>query len=174
MGRKGIGKLSMFALADKLRISSETKTTDGVGFTIDVPKFKAALANHTLTSLPEFKPKPLPKGQGTRIVMKDVLKGLKTTESFLRIKLARRFSIIGGKGFVLKLNNVPITKADRGFYEHVQFLWVFDDASLREIQPLCKNLASLPVKPKANEKALPCTAVLSNTVTIDENYTQSS
>jgi hypothetical protein len=174
MGRKGIGKLSMFALANTLRIASGTKMTESVGFWIDVPKFKTALANHTSTSLPEFKPNPLPKGHGTRIVMKDVLKGLKTTESFLRIKLARRFSIIGGKSFVLKLNKVPVTKEDRGFYDHVQFLWVFDDASLKEIQPLCKNLASLPVKPKPNEKSVPCTAVLPNLVTVGKKQFQIS
>ena len=174
MGRKGIGKLSMFALANTLRIASETKSTEAVGFWIDVPKFKAGLANHASTSLPEFKPNPLPKGHGTRIVMKDVLKGLKTTESFLRIKLARRFSIIGGKNFVLKLNKVPVTKEDRGFYDHVQFLWVFDDASLQEIQPLCKNLASLPVKPKPDEKSVPCTAVLPNLITVGKNQFQTS
>jgi hypothetical protein len=167
MGRKGIGKLAMFALADKLMISSQTKMTAPVGFTIDVPAFRTALANHKSTFLPEFSPTPLPKGHGTRIEMKQVLKGLKTTESFLRVKLARRFSIIGGQDFTLKLNNSPVTKEDRGFYEHVQFLWIFDDASLKEILPLCKNLASLPVKPKPKEKVELCTAPLPNVVTVD-------
>jgi HSP90 family molecular chaperone len=37
MGRKGIGKLSMFALADELVISSQTTASTPVGFTIDVP-----------------------------------------------------------------------------------------------------------------------------------------
>jgi Histidine kinase-, DNA gyrase B-, and HSP90-like ATPase len=167
MGRKGIGKLSMFALADKLNISSKTAYTESIGFTIDVPAFREALATHTSETLPEFAPDPFPKGHGTRIKMENVLKGLKTTESYLRVKLARRFSIIGGSDFVLKVNKSIVTKADRGFYEHVQFLWFFDAASLNEIRPLCKNLASLPVKPKPNEKVEPCTAELPNVVMVD-------
>ncbi len=175
MGRKGIGKLSMFALADKLTITSQATKAAAVGVTIDVPKFREALANHQSKVLPEpTNIKPLPKGHGTRIEMKEVLTGLKTTESFLRVKLARRFSIIGGADFTLKLNGAVVTKADRGFYDHVQFLWVFDNASLREIQPLCKNLASLPVKPKPTEKTVPCTAVLPNLVTVEGKQFQIS
>lgn len=166
MGRKGIGKLSMFALADKLVISSQTVKTPPVGFTINVPAFRTAITEHKSTVLPEFAPKALPKCHGTRIEMQSVLKGLQTTEAFLRIKLARRFSIIGGKNFKLKLNGKAVTKADRGFYDAVQFLWTFDDATLKEIKPLCKNLASLPVKPKPPEKAVPCTALLPNSVTV--------
>jgi Histidine kinase-, DNA gyrase B-, and HSP90-like ATPase len=166
MGRKGIGKLSMFALADTLMISSQTAKTSPVGFTIDVPAFKKALAEHTSSALPEFVPKSLPQGHGTRIEMKNVLKGLQTTESYLRVKLARRFSIIGGTGFKLKLNGSDVTKADRGFYNAVQFLWTFDDASLKEIYPLCVNLASLPTKPKPKQTVVPCTELLPNQVTV--------
>ncbi len=167
MGRKGIGKLSMFALADELVISSQTTGSAPVGFTIDVPIFKKALAEHTLSFLPEFIPPPFPKGHGTRIEMKQVLKGLKTTEGFLRIKLARRFSVIGGHDFSLKLNGNPVTKGHRGFYDAVQFLWTFDDASLKEIKPLCTNLASLPVKPKPKEPVVACTEILPNQVSVD-------
>ena len=169
MGRKGIGKLSMFALADELIISSQTTASAPVGFTINVPAFKKALAEHTLSFLPEFTPLPFPKGHGTKIEMKQVLKGLKTTEGFLRVKLARRFSIIGGQGFSLKLNGDPVTKAHRGFYDAIQFLWAFDDASLKEIKPLCTNLASLPVKPKPKESVVTCTEILPNSVTVDKS-----
>jgi Histidine kinase-, DNA gyrase B-, and HSP90-like ATPase len=169
MGRKGIGKLSMFALADELIISSQTTASGPVGFTIDVPVFKKALAEHKLSFLPEFTPPPFPKGHGTKIEMKQVLKGLKTTEGFLRIKLARRFSILGGQGFSLKLNDNPVTKAHRGFYDAVQFLWAFDDASLKEVKPLCTNLASLPVKPKPKELVVFCTETLPNQVTVDKS-----
>ena len=166
MGRKGIGKLAMFALANKLEISSQTKNGAPVGFSIDVPKFRRALARHKPFPLPEFKPPSLPKGHGTRIKMSKVLKGLQTAETYLRVRLARRFSIIEGKDFSLKVNGKGVTKADRDFYQFVQFLWAFDQNTLDEIKPLCTSLASLPKKPSAMNPSTPCTEILPNVLTV--------
>jgi len=169
MGRKGIGKLAMFALADRLSISSQTIGSEAVGCSVDVPVFREKLQTHVDYVLPEFTPKPFAKGHGTRIVLTNVLKGLKTTESYLRVKLARRFSIIGDSAdFSITLNGVEITKADRGFYPSVQFLWAFDQQSATSIESLATNIAKLPTGPVLNETdRKSCVEMLANLITID-------
>ena len=145
MGRKGIGKLAMFALADEIVVSSQAKGHDPVGFKINVPEFKKSLQEKASAPLKEFKPKPFAGGHGTRIELRQILAGLQTDEKQLRARLARRFSVIEDKaGFVVELNRKRITKQDRGFYEHVQMLWAFDSKSRTETAKLTSNLASLP------------------------------
>lgn len=144
MGRKGIGKLSMFALADQVKVTSQRAGGDIFSFEINVPKLKRSIEKGQSIVLKEVEGEPLKKGQGTRIELFDVIKGLKTTESYLRLKLARRFSIIDElNDFSIKLNGKSIKKSDRGFYEHIQFLWVFDEANKKEIQNLSPNIAAV-------------------------------
>ncbi len=144
MGRKGIGKLAMFALAEFIEITSQASGKELTAFEIDVPKLKESLKEHNSLELNEMIGAPFSQGHGTRIELTNVLTGLKVTEAYLRIKLARRFSILGDSyGFKLFLNKKEITKEDRGFYQHIQFLWAFDEKSRVEFQALSKNLVSV-------------------------------
>ena len=167
MGRKGIGKLSMFALADLVEVTSQAQGKEIVGFVVDVPTLKKSLElNHKSPELEEVTGDAFVKGQGTRIKLKKILTGLKTTESYLRTKLARRFSILGDShNFKVYLNNVEITKADRNFYQHIQFLFGFDDATLQATQKLTKNLAQIPDTTSSTPKKTPCTKLLNGQVT---------
>lgn len=165
MGRKGIGKLSMFALADRLRISSKTKSTEAVGLLVDVQKFKDSLEKHQEHPLEEFQPTAFPSGSGTRIELTEVLKSLNTTVTYLKTKLARRFSIIGDEeNFAIELNKSSISKADRNFYQAVQFLWGFDEKSVNEILPLCTSIAKLPATAKKEEDKKLCIEYLPNAI----------
>lgn len=166
MGRKGIGKLAIFALANEVKISSKKEGFEEIGFSVNVPDFKASLEAGKSYPLDEFAPSPFPKGRGTRIELRQVLTGLQTTESYLRVKLARRFSVLDeGNDFSVVLNKKPVTRADRGFYQHVQFLWTFDDASGDAIKPLATTLVSLPKSDEDGAKPEPCIEKLSNVVT---------
>lgn len=158
MGRKGIGKLSMFALADMVNVTSQAIAGEIVGFKVDVPKLKASLEkDHKSLELEEFSGDPFRKGHGTRIILEKILTGLKTTESYLRIKLARRFSVLGDvHGFKVYLNGAEITKADRNFYQHVQFLWAFDADTLATTQKLATNLASIATSDNPGDPKQPC------------------
>lgn len=161
MGRKGIGKLSMFALADLVKVTSQAKGDELVGFEVDVPKLKESLQEHSSLELNEFTGEAFSKGKGTRISLENVLTGLNTTASYLRIKLARRFSVLGDAyGFKVFLDGTEITKADRGFYQHVQFLWVFDAATQESVQRFTSNLASIPTSDVAGAPKKPCIQVL--------------
>ena len=164
MGRKGIGKLSMFALADEILVSSKAADQEAIGFRIDVPVFRENLERHLTTKLEQFEPYAFAKGQGTRIELRRVLPTLKTTEGYLRVKLARRFSVIDDEhGFQVKLNGANITRADRGFYQYLQFEWSFDGTSAKELAQLAKNIAKLP--PNSDGMAFECRARLPNLVT---------
>lgn len=169
MGRKGIGKLAMFALANRISVASQVDGGELLGFEINVPAFKTALQEGKSIRLDEFEPEPFAEGHGTRIKLTEVLPSLKTTESYLRIKLARRFSVIDGShGFEVNLNGSPITRKDRGFYDYVQFLWSFDDATKDEISALTANLAQLPKDPSEGPQTK-CIASLPNEVLVDGN-----
>lgn len=164
MGRKGIGKLAMFALANEVKISSSTMGGEGIGLTVNVPEFKKSIEAHQTHPLDEFTPKPFPKNKGTRVELLEVLTGLKTTEAYLRVKLARRFSVLDeAHKFKVFLNEKEITKQDRGFYQHVQLLWAFDDNTKKEIQALSKNIAKLPSS-ASGQNPEPCIAILPSAI----------
>lgn len=144
MGRKGIGKLSMFALSNFVRVTSKTSLSEIVCFEVDVPEMRKELQVNKKVELKSFKAKPLKADTGTRIELTDVLKTLNRTESYLRTRLARRFGILGAKhGFRLFLNNVEITEADRDIHDSVQFLWAFDQDTLDRVSALSPNIAQV-------------------------------
>lgn len=166
MGRKGIGKLSMFALANLVKVTSQAAGEEIVGFEVDVPILKKSLEERTSLELNEINGAPFPKGKGTRISLENVLSGLNTTASYLRIKLARRFSVLGdAHGFKVFLDGTEITKSDRGFYQHVQFLWPFDTETQGVIQPLITNLAAVSTAEVSDGPKVPCIKMLDAQVT---------
>ncbi len=166
MGRKGIGKLSMFALANLVKVTSQAEGEEVVGFEVDVPMLKKSLEDHSPLELDEFAGEAFPKGKGTRISLENVLSGLNTTASHLRIKLARRFSVLGDAfKFKVFLNGSEITKADRGFYQHVQFLWTFDAETQAGIQKLAVNLASITASNETGDSKVPCIQSLDALIT---------
>ncbi len=168
MGRKGIGKLAMFALANEVKISSQAQGLEAVGLTVNVPEFKKTIEENKPHPLDEFEPKEFNKKKGTRIELLQVLAGLKTTEDYLRVKLARRFSVLDdAHEFKVFLNGKEIKKEDRGFYQHVQLLWAFDVATSSDVKAMAKNLAQLPKVITDGKNPEPCIALLSNVVVCD-------
>lgn len=170
MGRKGIGKLAMFALAMEIRIASQAAGSEAVGLIVQVPDFKKSLEKKEEHVFDEFEPVPFLKGHGTRIELSKVPVGLKTTVAYLRVKLARRFSVLDeASAFKLILNRQEVTKQDRGFYQFLQFLWAFDTATSKEVEKYAPNLAKLPIKPQPGETVSPCIEILKNSVMADES-----
>ena len=131
MGRKGIGKLSLFSIADTIEISILQKRRSRRVY--DVPP------RH-----PECHSKPRRPRQGTRHrpwTMANLLSrrahvsnsetfGKKITgvEGHLRRRLARRFSVIGATHyFRVLVNGAEITVSDRDYYPKLQFVWYYGD-----------------------------------------------
>jgi hypothetical protein len=133
MGRKGIGKLSLFAIADTIRVESVGGGGEKNGFVMRATDIrKAAEAKQT------YNPEPLAAADiaidtGTRIVITDLNKrATALTERALRTRLARRFSIIGPESkFTVSINGKPIDVEDRDYFKKVEFLWSIGDVGDR-------------------------------------------
>ncbi|HHQ4752266.1 TPA: hypothetical protein ACSP4D_001301, partial [Aeromonas veronii] len=77
--------------------------------------------------------------KGTKIILSDLTKSINRTESYLRKRLARRFSIISSNDkFDIVLNQEPITLADRDYLKYVQFLWEFGQSNPK-VKAACNN-----------------------------------
>ncbi|MGX5729938.1 BbrUII/HgiDII family restriction enzyme [Pseudoxanthomonas beigongshangi] len=145
MGRKGIGKLAMFSLANQIDIISKMQGKEPVSARINVPELKKFIASDKKYSLEEINIKnkwPDKNHTGTKIILSHLTTGTDKTESYLRPRIARRFSILGGKhDFKVFIGKKEVTPADRGYQSSIQFLWHLDQATLSQIKPLTTNIA---------------------------------
>jgi hypothetical protein len=134
MGRKGIGKLSLFSIARTVEIYT-TKDGERHAFRMNVDEIKETIGQeeagngsigpqtYVPTIIDGF---PDDVDRGTKIVLKDLKKRVHTAESALRKRLARRFSILGSEfDFTIRVNGEEIDITDRDYFHKVQFLWTF-------------------------------------------------
>ncbi|GAA0261778.1 BbrUII/HgiDII family restriction enzyme [Halobacterium noricense] len=141
MGRKGIGKLSLFSIANTVEVYT-SKDGEQHAFRMNVDEIKEAISEeeedggrlgdgrYQPTALDTF---PDDLEEGTKIVLKDLKKRLRTAESALRKRLARRFGIIGPDyNFEILVNDEPVKVTDRDYFHKVQFLWTFDGDEYRD------------------------------------------
>ena len=143
MGRKGIGKLSCFSIANVVKVYT-VKDGERTAFEMDANKIKARMeANHSERyPLEELDDWPDGLFKGTEIVLGSLKRNVtQLTVKGLRQRLARRFSILGVKHhFVVKLNGEEIAPADRGYLDKIEYLWTYGDQS--EILPGFTNLSN--------------------------------
>jgi hypothetical protein len=158
MGRKGIGKLSLFSIANTVEVYT-AKDGEKSALRMSVPAIKAALADEKVKLTEEggqagatdstptgYHPEPLDTASidfehGTRIVLKDLKKGIARSGEALRTRLARRFSILGAKEkFQLYVGGTEVTVADRGYFHKLQYVWTYDDEpAASELIDRCTN-----------------------------------
>ncbi|WP_261533794.1 BbrUII/HgiDII family restriction enzyme [Burkholderia multivorans] len=134
MGRKGIGKLSLFSVAEVVDVFT-SKEGEANCFRMEVGKIQNAIKSRS-----QYYPDPLPavtdKLIGTKIVLRSLKKKRTTrTADALRKRIARRFSIIGysktnpksgeSDTFDVYINGVKVTPADREDLRRLEFLWEF-------------------------------------------------
>ena len=130
MGRKGIGKLSLFSIAETVTVET-VKGEEKSGFVMSVAKIRAAIEQEGNT----YHPEPMDNSEmtldkeGTQIILTDLKKRVSQTPSALRKRLARRFSIIGTDNFNVAINGKPVTIADRDYFHKLQYLWYYGDES---------------------------------------------
>ena len=131
MGRKGIGKLSLFSIAETVVVHTVVKEREKSGFVMSVADIKAAMKQEEST----YHPKPLDeskitlKEEGTQIILMDLKKRVSQAPSALRKRLARRFSIIGTDNFNVAINGESVTIADRDYFHKLQYLWHYGEGS---------------------------------------------
>lgn len=127
MGRKGIGKLSLFSIANVVEVYSK-KDGEINGFKIDTHSLKEAIKTNDTYFPTELSTDNITfRGNGTKIILNDLKK--KRTASLathLRRRLARRFAIIGAKNdFKVSINGDEIVISDRNYLSKAQCVWMF-------------------------------------------------
>jgi hypothetical protein len=135
MGRKGIGKLSLFSIANEIEIQTIkknklTKKNEKSGFLLRKKDIIDQIKNSEdgIYYPTEMSATKIKITKGTKIIIRDLKKNVNQTENFLRKKLARRFSIIGKThNFSVSVNKKPITHKDRDFFNKIQFIWFIDN-----------------------------------------------
>lgn len=136
MGRKGIGKLSLFSIAETIEVHSvKNKNGHGIleknGFVMNTKKIKKSIEAGKAT----YNPDPVIRSKiriqkGTKLFLRDLKKGMNTPEAFLRKRLARRFSIIGNEyDFTVVINGTEIDIKDRDYFGKIEYLWCIGDGS---------------------------------------------
>ncbi len=129
MGRKGIGKLSLFSVAETIEIHTVKKGGKGkAGFKMDLEKIRQRIctagksgAACPLDPVPESK---ISIGQGTMIRLTNLKRHIGKDPKSVRKRIARRFSIISpAHGFSVRINGTRITAADRDYFQSLEYVW---------------------------------------------------
>ncbi len=137
MGRKGIGKLSLFSIANNIQVETIRKNEESGliernGFILN----RHEIINQIGTDSDAiYKPKDVDPNSfeidcGTRLIITDFKKNVNQTENYLKRRLARRFTVIDDSetsDFKVIINGDPITFKDREYFSKVQFLWLIGD-----------------------------------------------
>lgn len=163
MGRKGIGKLSLFSIANVVKVFSR-KNDEINGFEIDTNSLKEAIETNDTYYPKELSTTDVTFAEnGTIIVLSDLKK--KRTASLathLRQRLARKFAIIGEKNnFKVFINDKEILISDRNYLSKAQCVWMYlpEENSAEYKDDLLKQTKDEKIKLKKERPS---------TITIDE------
>lgn len=151
-GRKGIGKLALFSIANVVEVHS-VKESNGVlersGCIMNAHEIEEHIKresgpNVDKTKASQYHPHEVPPEKidivrGTRIILRDLKKEIFRLETDLRKRLARRFSIIGEKeNFAAFVDDRQITVEDRDYFRKLEYVWLIGEDN-EGIIDSCKN-----------------------------------
>ena len=132
MGRKGIGKLSLFSIADEVEVHSAKlvgKPIERNAFLMDATEIRRQMESGS----GPYHPRPVEPdsslGIGTRITLRRLRKQIVGgTSTGLRRRLARRFAVIGPiSSFSVAVDGTDIGVADRDYFSKIEYLWSIGD-----------------------------------------------
>jgi Histidine kinase-, DNA gyrase B-, and HSP90-like ATPase len=132
MGRKGIGKLSLFSIAEEIEVWSAVPVSDGTersGLILRTEDIRAQIKSDAAGPYhPEaVSPSKIGLEVGTKIVLRKLRsRASQLTESALRTRLARRFNL-NKTNFSVVVNKTPIGLEDRQYFKNVEYLWSLGD-----------------------------------------------
>ena len=128
MGRKGIGKLSLFSVADTIEVHS-VKDGQKAGLIMNLPIIQDTIKGKDKREVGVYHPEVVDEdiidiSKGTRIILRDFRKSLSWTVPYLKTRLARRFAVIGSEhNFRVKINKKELTIKDRNYFSKLQYIW---------------------------------------------------
>src|SRR5579862_3057647 len=148
MGRKGIGKLSVFAIADVVEIYSvKDGQKNALRMSLQAIKDQIKAQDSGI-----YHPEPLDTStidfeKGTKIVLKGLKKDLSATATYLRKRLARRFGIISPQHrFQVRVDGKDISPSDRDSFDKLEFVW-FVGIEEPTVKAACKNAGEFETLP---------------------------
>lgn len=143
MGRKGIGKLSIFSIAEEVELHS-IKDTKKSALSMNISDIKKVISDQNTNY------NPLEIGfdetiqKGTKIILRKIKKKmLSISHDALRKRIARRFTVISPKhNFNVRVNSMKITVDDRDYYSKAQIAYIYKskDHDATDCFSLCENV----------------------------------
>ena len=127
MGRKGIGKLAAFSIADTVDVHT-SKHTEANAFRMDTGAIQESAKDPQQKDYqPErLSPEVDSDTPGTLIKLTNLRRQLAWTGPALRKRLARRFSVIGSHhDFSVWVDGERISIEDRDYFKDMEFIWHF-------------------------------------------------
>ena len=157
MGRKGIGKLSLFSIANRISVYTRKVNESPEAFLMDAQKIKNAMETEDPSTAREYAPESIAFTQdvpdhGTILKIEDIkkLRITASTISGLTKRIARRFSILD-ENFRVFVNNKEVTFQDRDYFHKARFLFQYH----KDYSPHCPNLDQDPTTKQAMTYARP-------------------
>ena len=147
MGRKGIGKLSLFSIANQISVYTRKSGGQPRSFLMDADKIRKAIEAEAadFSTAKEYKPEPIPfkedalhhGAHGTTLEIIDLkkLRLTKAASAGLKKRIARRFSILGD-GFRIFVDGEEVTFRDRDYFHKARFIFQYG----RDYGRHCANL----------------------------------
>ena len=147
MGRKGIGKLSLFSIADKYSVYTLKEGGEKESFLMDANKIREDIKSEDPSALSRYEPDRVIfdesiDSHGTIIHISD-LKKIRLNRSAvngLKKRIARRFGmniISDSAQFCVRINGVKVTWEDRDYFHKARFLFQYGDW---DYSKYCRNL----------------------------------
>lgn len=142
MGRKGIGKLSLFSIADTVLIET-AKNGELSAFKMHLPdirsKIEAGGSDSTTYAPTEVSTQNIDFSHGTRITLTGLRrKQTIATPKALRKRVARRFQVIESEKFRVFIDNAEVKVEDREYYAKLQYIWTYGNQ--KNVTDLASNL----------------------------------
>ena len=128
MGRKGIGKLSAFSIAQKIQVITKKETSQILAIELEVDKIREAIKKqkdyHPLSITPEETDLGV---SGTKFILSNLKKRVDASlDRNLRQRIARRFSIIS-ESFEVFIDDQKVTLNDRNYFGKLEYALVYGD-----------------------------------------------
>ena len=131
MGRKGIGKLSIFSIAEHIEVYTKSKNaTDALGISMKVSDIQNSIEDKQTYHPKEMSADDanrIHKNAGTIIILKQLKKRVASSiDSNLKKRVARRFDI-WSEQFNVSVNGAQISIEDRDYFHKLEFAAVYSN-----------------------------------------------
>lgn len=163
MGRKGIGKLSMFSIAKEVEVISKKeiggddgeKEYEVSGFKMNIDDIAEVIKKEhgDSNTSSDYYPTVLQvednciENTGTQIILRN-LKKLTTslTAEYIKKRVARRFGIIGKEfAFSVFVNGEEVSVSDRDYFHKLSYVWYLGEES-QKYADFCQNATHKEVR----------------------------